>query len=200
MPSRDPRIDTYIENSAPYAAPILTRIRETVHAACPDVEETFKWSHPHFMYKGMLCAMASFKAHCSFGFWKGRAVFGDDLVDAKESMGHFGRLTAVGDLPSKTVLTRYIKKAMQLNEDGVTVPRRKKKPAVPLKVPPVLTRALAKNRKARATFDAFSPSKRKDYVEWITEARTDATRDKRLATAIEWMAEGKSRNWKYENC
>jgi uncharacterized protein YdeI (YjbR/CyaY-like superfamily) len=196
MGTRDPKVDAYIRNAAPFAQPILTHIRETVHGACPEVEEAIKWSFPHFLYKGMLCSMASFKQHAAFGFWKGPLVTGGPR--SAEAMGHFGRITKVSDLPSKRMLSGLIKKAATLNDQGVKQPRPPKRAAPPVKVPAALTAALAASTKARAGFDALSPSHRREYVEWITEARTTETRARRVAQAIEWMADGKSRNWKYE--
>jgi uncharacterized protein YdeI (YjbR/CyaY-like superfamily) len=193
---RDPRVDEYIERSAPFARPVLTHIRDIVHAACPDVEETIKWSFPVFTYHGMLCNMASFKEHCTFGFRKSALVLG--TAGDESAMGQFGRLTSVKDLPSKRVLTGCIRKAMKLNESGVKAPARSKTIRRVLETPPDLAAALGKNRKARAAFDGFSPSHRNEYIEWIEEAKTDATRQRRLATTLEWLAEGKGRNWKYE--
>jgi uncharacterized protein YdeI (YjbR/CyaY-like superfamily) len=201
MGSRDARIDAYIARSADFARPILSHIREVVHRACPEVEEDMKWSSPHFMYRGMLCGMSAFKAHCAFGFWKGRLILDGKGQKAEEAMGQFGRITALGDLPSERVMAGYVKKAMKLNEEGVQVPgRADRKPRPEATVPKDLAAALRKNARARASFEGFSPSKRREYVEWITEAKTDATRERRLATAIEWMAEGKSRHWKYADC
>ena len=201
MGKRDNRIDAYIAKSAEFAKPVLTHIRDLVHAACPDVEETMKWSFPHFMYKGMLCSMASFKEHCAFGFWKASLIVENAAAENEKGMGHFGRLTKVSDLPSKKVLTGYIKQAMKLNDEGVKNPAREKpKKPKELVVPDDLAKALKANKKAAATFESFSPSKKGEYVEWLTEAKTEATRSRRLETAIEWMAEGKSRNWKYQNC
>ena len=156
-----------------------------------------KWRFPHFVYKGLLCGMASFKEHAALGVWKGSLVTGGPRgVDA---MGHFGRLTRRSDLPSKRVLAGYVKKAAALNEQGVKVPRVPKK-AVPktLKLPVSLSAAFKTNKKARAGFVGFSPSHKREYIEWITDAKSDETRARRLAQAMEWMAEGKSRNWKYE--
>ncbi|MES2523577.1 MAG: YdeI/OmpD-associated family protein [Gemmatimonadota bacterium] len=198
MGTRDPRIDRYIDNSADFARPILSHIREAVHATCPDVEETMKWSFPHFMYKGMLCSMASFKQHCAFGFWKGALVL--DGPGDGEAMGHFGRITRVQDLPSRTVLRGYLKKAMKLNDDGVSVvkPARAKKSPASLRVPPDLAAALDANRVALDNFDAFSASHRREYIEWVTEAKREATRARRIEQAIAMLQAGKSRNWKYE--
>jgi uncharacterized protein YdeI (YjbR/CyaY-like superfamily) len=201
MGKRDPRIDAYIAKSAEFAKPILVHIREVVHAACPEVEEAIKWSYPNFLYKGMMCGMAAFKEHCSFGFWKHALVVGGNDGERMEGMGTFGKITKISDLPPKKVLSGYIKTAMKLNEDGVKNPARAK-PAKPKEVvvPEVLAKALQGNHKARASFERFSPSHKREYVEWITEAKTEATRARRLQTAIEWMAEGKPRNWKYMNC
>jgi uncharacterized protein YdeI (YjbR/CyaY-like superfamily) len=197
MGTKDPRVDAYISNAAPFAQPILVTIRETVHASCPDVEEAMKWSFPHFLYKGMLCSMASFKQHAAFGFWKGSLVTGGPR--SADAMGHFGRLTKTSDLPSKKVLAGYIKKAALLNEQGVKEPRAKRKPAPKAPSNPAdLSAAFKKSKKAQAGFDALSPSHKREYLEWITEAKGAETRARRLAQAIEWMAEGKSRNWKYE--
>jgi uncharacterized protein YdeI (YjbR/CyaY-like superfamily) len=200
METRDPRIDAYVAKSAEFARPILSHLRDVVHAACPEVEETMKWSHPHFMYKGMLCSMASFKEHCAFGFWKGSLVLGNHAT-AEQAMGSFGRITKLGDLPPKKVLTGYIKAAMKLNDEGVKAPTRtKSKAPKEVVIPDDLASSLRANKKALATFEKFSPSHQREYIEWITEAKTEATRSRRLATAIEWMADGKPRNWKYMNC
>ena len=200
MGTRDPRVDAYIEKSAEFARPILMHIREVVHAACPEAEETMKWSFPHFMYRGMLCSMASFKQHCAFGFWKGSIILGrqSEGDDGDSAMGQFGRITSLADLPGDDVLTDYVHQAMRLNEQGVTAPNRaKKEPKPPLETPDYLTAALAENDAARETFERFNASQRRDYVEWLVEAKTEATRQKRLATTLEWLAEGKPRMWKY---
>jgi uncharacterized protein YdeI (YjbR/CyaY-like superfamily) len=197
VPTKDPRFDAYIETSAPFARPILRYVRAVVHAACPDVVETMKWSSPSFEYHGILCGMAAFKAHCAFGFWKHELVLAQVDAKSREAMGSFGRITSLDDLPSKTVLTRYIAKAMKLNEDGVKVERAKTVPKKPLRAPPELSAALARNAKARAAFAAFPPSHKREYVEWIAEAKGADTRARRVAQAIEWMAAGKPRNWKH---
>jgi uncharacterized protein YdeI (YjbR/CyaY-like superfamily) len=200
MGTRDDRVDAYIAKSADFARPILTHLRDVVHVACPEAEETMKWSFPHFMYKGMLCSMAAFKEHCSFGFWKSSLIV-EIGRDDENGMGQFGRITALSDLPSKKVLSGYIKQAMKLNDAGVKSPTRSK-PKAPkdVVVPDDLRIAIQKNRKALATFEKLSPSHKREYIDWITEAKTEATRNRRLGTAIEWMAEGKPRNWKYMNC
>ena len=200
MACRDPRIDAYIAASADFARPILTHLREVVHEACPEVEETMKWSMPHFLYHGMLCGMASHKQHCSFGFWKGSLILEGADDRGEGGMGHFGRITTVGDLPSRATLERYVRKAMALNEDGTkaAAPRRPKTARVEPAMPAELAAALDRNEAARAAFERFSPSHRREYVEWIADAKRAETRERRVATALEWLAEGKSRNWKYE--
>jgi uncharacterized protein YdeI (YjbR/CyaY-like superfamily) len=199
MGKKDPRVDAYIASAAGFAKPILTELRDTVHAACPDVEETMKWSFPHFMYQGMLCSMAAFKDHAVFGFWKSALIVEDAGRNTESGMGQFGRLTKRSDLPSKKVLTGYVKKAMALNDEGISVPRpTRRRSSKPIRVPPDLATMLKRNSKARAAFDAFSASHKRDYVDWITEAKAKETRVRRLQTAVEWMAEGKTRNWKYE--
>jgi uncharacterized protein YdeI (YjbR/CyaY-like superfamily) len=194
--SKDPRIDAYIAGAAPFAKPILQHLRKLVHAGCPDVEETIKWKNPSFAYKGLMCGMAAFKEHCAFGFWKHELVVGD--AGSRDAMGSLGRITSLDDLPPDATLIGYVKKAAALNENGVKVERQATATKPPVRVPADLTAALKKNATARRYFDAFSPSHRREYVEWITEAKTDATRQKRLATAVEWIADGKGRNWKYE--
>jgi uncharacterized protein YdeI (YjbR/CyaY-like superfamily) len=201
MGTRDARVDAYIAKAAEFAKPILSHIRETIHSACPEVVETMKWSFPHFDYKGLLCSMASFKEHCAFGFWKGSLIVDKDNRPAEQAMGQFGRITALSDLPAKKVLTGYVKQAMKLNEDGVKSPTRSK-PKVPreLVVPRDLENALQANAAALATFEKFSVSHKREYVDWLSEAKTETTRNRRLTQAIEWLAEGKPRNWKYMNC
>ena len=197
MPRKDPRIDAYIAKSAKFAQPILKHLRALVHESCPDVVETIKWSMPHFDYEGVLCGMAAFKQHVTFGFWKGKLLLDTKGLPVDEAMGQFGRITSVSDLPSVRAIAGYVKKAMKLNEDGVVV-KREVKARKPIAMPAVLRSALVKAPKARATYDGLSPSHRREYLEWVTEAKTEATRDKRIATTIEWLSEGKHRNWKYE--
>jgi uncharacterized protein YdeI (YjbR/CyaY-like superfamily) len=196
----DPRIDAYIAKQADFARPILEHVRAVVHEACPDVEETMKWSMPTFVYGGgILCGMAAFKQHASFGYWKHALVVGEG--EPRDGMGSYGKLTSVKDLPPKKTLLAHIKRAMQLNLDNVKSPaQRKAAPKPPPEAPADLVAALKKNATARKTFEAFPPSAQRDYVEWIVEAKREETRAKRLAQAVEWMAEGKRRNWKYENC
>lgn len=198
MANRDPRIDAYIAKSAEFARPILTHLREVVHRACPGVEETMKWSSPSFEYAGgILCGMAAFKQHASFGFWKHALVVGADSPPV--GMGSYGKMTSLQDLPADRTLVAHIRKAMKLNEEGVKTPtvRKTTTPKPPPEAPADLIAALKKNAKARATFNAFPSSQKREYVEWITGAKREETRQKRLGQAIEWLAEGKPRNWKY---
>lgn len=202
MPSTDPRIDSYIERSAEFAQPILVHLRELVHKACPDVTETIKWSMPSFEYKGLLCGFASFKNHCTFGFWKESLLKSDAFPKIKTAMGSFGRITSLKELPKDKEIIGIIHQAMELNEKGINVPRAKNgsRDGKEVVVPEILAKALKMDKAARDTFEKFPPSCRREYIEWITEAKTDATRDKRLATTLEWLSEGKRRNWKYEKC
>ena len=199
MPTVDPRIDAYIEKSADFAKPILTHIRKVVHKACPDIMETMKWSMPHFDYKGNVCHMAAFKQHCALGFWKQSLLETDAFPAEKTAMGSFGRITSIKDLPPDKVMIKLIHQAIELNEKGVKIAKKpvEKKELV---VPKDLTSALSKNNAAKTAFDNFSYSHKKEYVMWIAEAKTEPTREKRLATTVEWLAEGKSKNWKYEKC
>jgi uncharacterized protein YdeI (YjbR/CyaY-like superfamily) len=200
MATKDKRVDAYIAKAAGFAKPVLNYIREVVHKACPEAEETMKWSFPHFDYKGMLCSMAAFKQHCAFGFWKASLMSEANQLKAKngEAMGHMGQITNLSDLPTEKKFIAMIKEAMRLNDEGVKLPPKKKAAPGPVEVPDYVTSALKKNMKAYVSFEAFSPSHRREYVQWITEAKSEETRLKRLGTAIEWLAEGKSRNWKYE--
>jgi uncharacterized protein YdeI (YjbR/CyaY-like superfamily) len=198
--SRDPRIDAYIAAKADFARPILEHLRAAVHAACPEVEETIKWGMPHFLYKGgMFAGMAAFKAHATFGFWRGKEVLGE-AGGERDAMGQFGRITSVEDLPDAESLDRLIRKAAAMNDAG-PAPRKPKSPRKPPpETPDDLRLALDAAPKAAATFDSFPPGCRREYVEWVVEAKRPETRAKRVAQAVEWMAEGKRRNWKYENC
>lgn len=200
MGKKDPRVDAYVAKSAEFARPILMQIRDVIHATCPDVEETLKWSMPTFMYHGIMCGMAGFKQHATFGFWKSSLILDKNGSRADEAMGQFGRLYSLKDLPGKKAFAGYVRKAMELNKTGVKLVRTKTKPKPKPKAPADLQAALSQNKKALATWQAFSPSKQREYVDWITEAKTDPTRKKRIDTSVGWMAEGKSRNWKYLNC
>ena len=198
MPKIDKRVDAYIAKSADYAKPILIHLRKLVHQACPEAEETIKWGMPSFDYKGPFCSMAAFKAHAMFGFWKTALIPDPKGLLTRDSMGSMGKLTTIKDLPSDKIMIGFIKAAKKLNDDGVKLPVTKKKvEKKELVIPDYVTKALKKNKKALVTFDAFPPSHRKEYVEWITEAKLEETRNKRIATMIEWLTEGKSMGWKY---
>jgi uncharacterized protein YdeI (YjbR/CyaY-like superfamily) len=196
-------IDAYINKAADFAKPILARIRDLVHAACPDVEEKMKWSFPHFDYKGeMMCSMAAFKQHAVMSFWKAALMKDPVLVEnarSETSMGHLGRMGSIKDLPSDKKMISYIKEAMMLNDKGIKLPSKAKSTEKKtIVVPDYFIKALKKNKTAWKTFDAFAYSHKKEYVEWITEAKTEETRNKRMTSAIEMIAEGKSKNWKYQ--
>ena len=203
MVIKEKKIDAYIAKSADFAKPILLHIRQLVHKACPNVEEKMKWSMPFFDYKGeMLCHMASFKQHAVMGFWKASLMKDSILVENAKSetaMGHLGRITCLQELPSDKKIIAWIKEAMQLTDKGIKLPA-KTKPVdkKELPVPDYFIKALTKNKKAKQIFEKFPPSHKKEYLMWITEAKTEETRNKRMAKALEWIAEGKGRNWKYE--
>lgn len=202
MGTKNKAIDTYIAKSGDFAKPILNHLRKLVHNTCPDLEEKMKWSFPHFDYKGeMMCSMAAFKQHAVFGFWKA-AIMKDPVLKetaaSEVAMGHLGRITSLKDLPSNKKITAWIKEAMELNDKGIKLPSKPiSKEKKEIAVPDYFEKALAKNKKAATTFNAFAYSHRKEYIQWITEAKTEETKNKRIAQAIEMLAEGKSRNWKY---
>jgi len=203
MVSYNPRVDKYIADAADFAKPILIHIRELIHAVCPDVEEAWKWSFPVFIYKGeIMCNMSAFKNHASFGFWKASIMPDPDSLFSKEKegMGHVGKLLSIKDLPKDAVLKKYIKAAMKLNDEGIKVVRAQpiEKGKKDVVVPDYWVKLLKEHREAEKKFAAFSYSHRKEYVTWFEDAKTEATRNKRMAQAIEWITEGKGRNWKYE--
>ncbi len=201
--TKDKRIDAYITKAQPFAQPILKHLRKLVHQACPEVEETIKWSFASFDYKGPFCSMASFKQHAVFGFWKSKLLkdpkgyLGERFNQGGDAMGNLGRITNLDDLPPDNIIIDFIKQAKKLNDDGVKLPAKPKKKKKELVIPDYFLGALKKNKKAFATFEEFSYSNKKEYVEWVTEAKTEETRIRRLETAVEWMAQGKVRNWKY---
>lgn len=204
MGTKDPRVDAYIAKSADFAKPILNHLRALLHKNCPSVEETMKWSFPHFTYKGpadrtpkILCSMASFKQHCAFGFWYTSNASTNQ--QAAPAMGQYGRIASLADLPGEKTLVKQIKEAVRVHDAGVK-PRVAARPAEKktFEIPDYLTAALKKNKKALQTFQQFNTTNKKEYVDWITEAKTEETSKKRLATAVEWMSEGKVRHWKYQ--
>ena len=205
----NPKVDAYIEKAQPFAQAILDHLRKLMHKANPDVEEAIKWGRPFFLYRGTILGhMAAFKQHCSFGFW-GEEI-GATLRDAKVvqdgGMGSLGKITSVKDLPSEKEMLGWIRQSSALIDSGehtsIMAARNKvvKAPKAAPKTPSEFAAALKKNKKASAVFEAFSPSCKREYVEWIAEAKREETRDKRIAQAVEWIAEGKQRNWKYQNC
>lgn len=194
----EPRIDAYIEGKAEFARPILVQLRSILHEACPDCEETIRWGMPSFTYKGKILAQfAAFKAHATFGYWNDAMLSQDEKN--RSAMGQFGRLTSLDDLPERADLVALTRKSMALIDQGVKAPRVTGNKA-PLSVPQEMRAAIDAVPAARSTFDGFPPSCQREYVEWVTEAKRDETRAKRLAQTVEWLAEGKRRNWKYENC
>jgi uncharacterized protein YdeI (YjbR/CyaY-like superfamily) len=205
----NPKVDAYHLKAQPFARPIMTHLRELVHKACPEVEETIKWSRPFFVYRGAILAnMSAFKEHCSFGFWGEEigAVLREAAALKDGGMGSLGRITTVADLPEDKKMLGWIRQAAAFVDSGqytspIAARHKVVKPAkVALETPAEFATALRRNKKAAAVFAAFSPSCKREYVEWIVEAKRPETRDKRIATAVEWIAEGKQRNWKYQNC
>jgi uncharacterized protein YdeI (YjbR/CyaY-like superfamily) len=209
QPKANPKVDAYIAKSADFAQPILRHLRDLVHKACADVVEEMKWSRPFFLHGGViLCNISAFKAHCSFGFWGaeiGKALAAEGVV-RESGMGSLGRITSVKDLPAEKKLLGYIKQAAKLIDAGlgdnrmVLARRLVKAPKAPVEIPAEFTAALRRDRKAAAAYAAFSPSCQREYAEWIAEAKRPETRERRIAQAVEWIGEGKQRNWKYQEC
>ena len=195
MGKRDPRVDAYIAKSAGFARPILDHVRDLMHEAIPDVEEDIKWGVPFFVHDGAIAGIAAFKEHCAINLWKASLILSDK---PKESAGQFGRITRLSDLPSDKTLKGYFREAARLNETGVKQPRAKKNASDRIDIPAELKTALKANKKAATAFDNFPPSHKREYAQWIAEAKGEDTRARRVKTAIEWIIEGKGRNWKYE--
>jgi uncharacterized protein YdeI (YjbR/CyaY-like superfamily) len=197
--SRDPRIDAYIAKAQPFARPILEHVRKRVHAAVPEIEETMKWSAPAFTLDGkIVLIIAAFKAHMALNFWRGQELRGGGAN--ADAMGQFGKIASVDELPADAELDRLIREAAELAKSAPAPRKVKHAPKPPPELHPDFAAALAKAPKAKAALDGFPPSAQRDYFEWIAEAKQDATRQKRIATAVEWLAEGKRRHWKYQNC
>lgn len=199
MPTHDPRIDAYIARAAPFAQPILTHLRALVHRALPQAEETIKWGMPHFTVAGKnVSGFAAFKAHCAF------VIHGDDRQGEPEGegMGGYGKIAALTDLPDDKELEAKVREAAQRVATRGTAlkPRARRAPKPEIPMPEDFAAALAGLPAAKTCYDGFSPAQRREYLEWITTARQAATREKRIAQAVEWLAEGKRRNWKYESC
>ena len=203
MGKKDKRVDEYIAKAQPFAKPILKHLRALVHEANPEVEETIKWSFASFDYKGPFCSMAAFKEHAVFGFWKSallkdpKGYLGERANKGGEAMGNLGRITSLADLPPDKVIIDFIRQAKKLNDDNIKLPAKPKVAKADVEVPEDFMKAIKKNKKALETFTSFSPSCKREYVEWIVEAKREATREDRMQKAVEWMSEGKIRNWKY---
>jgi len=197
--SREPRIDAYIANAEPFAQPILSHVRERVHAVLPDVEEAVKWNMPAYTLRGKIVLItAAFKAHTALNFWRGQEL--GSSHDSVGAMGQFGKIKSLEELPSDAELDRLIREAAELAKSAPAPRKAKHAPKPAPEMHPEFAAALDKAPKAKSTLDAFPPSARRDYFEWIGEAKQDATRQKRIATAIERLTEGKRRHWKYQNC
>ena len=207
--SLNPKVDAYIAKSAAFAQPILEHLRSLIHKACPTAVEEIKWSRPFFLHGGeILCNISAFKEHCAFGFWGaeiGKELTADGIVQ-EGGMGSLGRITSLKDLPSDKQLLAYIRRAAELIDTGqgdnrITVQRRVVKAPKPgVETPSEFTSALKRNKAAATHFEAFSPSCKREYIDWIADAKKPETRDRRIAQAVEWIAKGKQRNWKYQNC
>jgi uncharacterized protein YdeI (YjbR/CyaY-like superfamily) len=194
----DPRIDAYIAKAAPFARPILEHVRARVHAAAPEAVETMKWSSPAFTVDGkILLSMSAFKAHAAVGFWRAMEM-GVDV--SKDAMGQFGRLTSASELPPDAEFDVMIRQGVELARTTPAPRQRKHEPKGPPELHPEFAAALKANSKAKAVLDGFPPSAQREYLDWISEAKQDATRSKRIADAVEWLSEGKRRHWRYENC
>lgn len=195
-------IDAFIQKSAEFAQPILIHLRKLIHDNCPDAVEKIKWGMPHFEYKAeTLCYMSAFKKHCAFGFYKASLMKDPILMQqaqAETAMGNLGRITSLKDLPSDNKMKTWIREAMSLTDKGIKLPPRKKTDASGIEVPEDFQNLLQKNKTAKANFEKMPPSHKKEYISWITEAKTAPTREKRILTSLEWLSENKSRNWKYE--
>jgi uncharacterized protein YdeI (YjbR/CyaY-like superfamily) len=195
----DPRIDAYIAKAQPFAQPVLGKVRERVHAVLPDVEEAMKWSMPAYLTGGkLLLITAAFKAHCALNFWRGQEL--ESRHDTVGAMGQFGKITSTDELPSDAELDRLIREAAELAASAPAPRKAKHAPKPAAEMHPDFAAALARAPAAQAALDGFPPGQRREYIDWIADAKQDATRQKRIATAVEWLSEGKRRNWKYEKC
>jgi uncharacterized protein YdeI (YjbR/CyaY-like superfamily) len=165
----------------------------------PSVEEAMKWSMPAYLADGKILLITSaFKGHAALNFWRGQEI-GDGEAKAG-AMGQFGRLTSLEDLPSDAELDVLIRQAAEVAKTAPAPRKPKHAPKPQPGLHPEFAAALAKAPKAKAALDGFPPSAQREYLEWIAEAKQAATRQKRIATAVEWLSEGKRRNWKYESC
>lgn len=197
MKNTNPKVDEYIQNAQPFAQPILKHIRELMHKGCPELTETIKWGMPNFEYHGVMSNMAAFKAHVTFGFWKQDIIPRmKQYIKEKEAMGSWGRITSLKDIPPDKEIIAFVQAAAKLNEEGIKSPKKAPKPVV-VNMPADFMKAIRADKKALAVYEAFSPSNKRDYADWINDAKTEETRNSRMQTALEWMREGKPRMWKY---
>jgi uncharacterized protein YdeI (YjbR/CyaY-like superfamily) len=195
----DPRIDAYIAKAAPFAQPILEKVRERVHAVAPEAEETLKWSMPSFTIDGkILIGMAAFKQHAALNFWRGQELRGAEA--SRDAMGQFGKLRSLDDLPGEAELDDLIRQAAELAKTAPAPRKVKHEPKPPAAMHPEFAAALKASPKAQQVLDGFPPSARREYLDWVADAKQDATRRKRISDAVQWLSEGKRRHWKYENC
>lgn len=201
MAKKDPRIDEYIKNAKPFAQPILKHLRKLIHEIVPEVEETVKWGMPAFEYKGPIFSMASFKEHCAFAFWKSPLMKDAELFrnnKGEGGMGDLGKVKSVEDLPGDKLMKQYLLEAKRINDQGIKLEKKKPRSSEEPEIHPEFEKQLKKNKGAFSFFKSSSPSCRKEYINWINEAKRDETRNTRIATAVEWLSEGKGKNWKYE--
>jgi uncharacterized protein YdeI (YjbR/CyaY-like superfamily) len=191
----DPRVDAYIQAAPPSAQPILERLRTIARRALPEAQEDMKWGMPHFTIGGKnVAGFAAFKEHCSF------VVHGDNPEGG--GMGGYGKIASLAEIPPEKQIVAALHAARdRIKEHGsATTGRGAPKPKAEIAMPDDLAAALGAAPKAKAVFEALAPSHRREYLEWITSAKREETRAKRIATTIEWLTEGKKRNWKYEKC
>lgn len=199
----DPRVDAYIEKSASFAQPILQKLRKIILSAHPEIKETIKWGMPAYEYKGLLCSYAAFKQHAVFGFWKYKlindpeGILGERSVRGGAAMGNLGRMESINDLPKDTIIKGFVMQAIRLNEEGIVMEKPKAIPRPMPSIPPSFSAALKQKKPAEKVWKAFTDSMKREYLEWIIEAKTELTQTKRINQSLEWIAEGKKRNWKY---
>ena len=198
MTTKAPRGDAYIERAGDFTKPILLHFRNLVHKAFPEITETIRWGFPHFDHKGIVCSMAAFRRHSAIGFWKQSLLDANIFAEGKNAMGSLGRITSLGDLPSDEQIMSLVRRAVELNMAGIKQRKKDPEPTRELAVPADFATAIEEKEKPRTSFENMLYSHREEYIDWIEEAKTEKARKKRIATAIDWIAEGKSRNWKYE--
>lgn len=193
----DARVDEYVERAAEFARPILLHLRLLVHQACPEIDETIKWSRPFFVHRGTIIAnMAAFKRHCSFGLWGP----GMTPLSTDGAGGSLARIESLAGLPEDAAIVAMVRDAIKRvgNTGAAATKGRVKAVSEDIAVPQDLALALAEIDGAIAHFEALSPSCKREYVLWIEEAKRKETRARRVGETARWIAEGKRRNWKYE--